>query len=98
MAARVVIFPETQVDLVAAAEWYEEREPDSLIPLELFAEFDDMLELIAEHPEAFPKFDGDVRRAILKQFPYGVYYSIEQDHIAVLYFVAMAQEEGPEPR
>jgi toxin ParE1/3/4 len=98
MAHRVVIFPEARIDLVTAAEWYEEREPDSLIPLELFAEFDVTVELIAEHPEAFPKFDGEVRRAILKQFPYGVYYSIEPDHIAVLYFVAMAQEQGPERR
>jgi hypothetical protein len=95
MSPRVVIYPEARIDLVAAAEWYEEREPDSLIPLELFAEFDEMIELIREHPEAFPKFDGEVRRAILKQFPYGVYYSIESDHVAVLYFVAMAQEEGP---
>ncbi len=98
MAHRVVIFPEARIDLVTAAEWYEEREPDSLLPLELFAEFDELIELIAEHPEAFPKFDGEVRRAILRQFPYGVYYLVESDSIAVLFFVAMAQEQGPEQR
>jgi len=96
MARRVAISPQARIDLVTAAEWYEEREPDSLLPLELFAEFDEIIELIAEHPEAFAKFEGEVRRAILKQFPYGVYYTVEPERVVVLYLVAMAQEQGPE--
>jgi plasmid stabilization system protein ParE len=96
MRLRVVISPTAKVDLVAAAEWYEEREPDSLLPLELFAEFDSVVDLIAENPEAFPRYRGETRRAILRQFPYGLYYLVEADRIVVLYFIAMAQERGPE--
>ena len=96
MRLRVVITPTAKVDLVAAAEWYEEREPDSLLPLELFAEFDSVVDLIAENPEACPRYRGDTRRAILRQFPYGLYYLVEADRIVVLYFIAMAQERGPE--
>jgi plasmid stabilization system protein ParE len=96
MRLRVVIAPAAKADLVAAAEWYDEREPDSLLPLELFAEFDSVVDLIAETPEAFPRYNGDVRRAILRQFPYGLYYVVEADRVVVLYFIAMAQERGPE--
>jgi hypothetical protein len=94
----IVIAHSARIDLVAAAEWYEEREPDSISPLELFEEFDETIALVVEHPEAFPKYDGEIRRAVLKRFPYGIYYVIEPDVIAVLYFIAMAQEEGPPPR
>ena len=94
MAKRVVIARAAKLDLVAAAEWYEEREPDSLLPLELFAEFDDVVALIADNPHAFPRYRGDTRRAILRQFPYGVYYVVEPEQVVVLYFVAMAQERG----
>jgi toxin ParE1/3/4 len=98
MALRVVIRTAARHDLVAAAEWYEEREPDSDLPLELFDEFDEVLALVAKHPEAFPLFEGPIRRAVLKQFPYGIYYTVEPEEIVVLYFIAMAQEEGPASR
>jgi hypothetical protein len=98
MALRVVIRTAARLDLVTAAEWYEDREPGSALPLELFDEFDEVLALISEHPEAFPLFEGPIRRAILKQFPYGIYYVVEAEQIVVLYFIAMAQEEGPASR
>ena len=92
---RVVVSPTARVDLVEAAEWYESRDPDADIPVKLFAEFDATLALIQEHPEAFPLFDGEVRRAILSRYPYGLYYAVESTRIVVLYFKAMAQEEAP---
>lgn len=95
MSLPVIVTPEARADLVRAAEWYDEREPGSSIPLELFDEFDSMVALIAERPEAFPLYRGEVRRAILTQFPYGVYYLIEPERVVVLYFIAMAQEHGP---
>jgi hypothetical protein len=33
---------------------------------------------------------------VLKQFPYGIYYTIEPERVVVLYFIAMAQEQGPD--
>jgi toxin ParE1/3/4 len=98
MTLPIVVRPEARIDLVSAAEWYDEREPDSMLPVELFEEFDEMVALIAERPEIFPLFRGEVRRAIMKQFPYGIYYAIEPEQIVVLYFIAMAKEEEPSPR
>jgi hypothetical protein len=62
MRLRVVITPTAKVNLVTAAEWYEEREPDSLLPLELFAEFDSVVDLIAENPQAFPRYRSRAQR------------------------------------
>ena len=98
MKLPVQVSAEARRDLVAAGEWCLEREPDSLLPLELFDEFDQMLGLIAEHPDAFPVYEGEIRRAILRQFPYGIYYVIDSECISVLFFVAMVQEQGPDSR
>ena len=98
MALRIAVRTAARHDLVAAAEWYEEREADSALPLELFDEFDEILALVAEHPEAFPLFEGPIRRAVLKQFPYGIYYTVEPEQVVVLYFIAMAQEQEPTSR
>jgi len=95
MTLRVRIQPEARIDLVTVAEWYDEQGPDANLPLQLFAEFDAVVDLIREQPTAFPIFEGEVRRAILSQFPYGIYYAVESDCVVVLYFMSMAQEEGP---
>lgn len=39
---------------------------------------------IREHPEASPLIMQDVRRKVLKRFPYSVIYSIKPDRIRIL--------------
>ena len=94
----VRIEPKARIDLVTVAEWYDAQDPDANLPLQLFEEFDSVVDLIRERPEAFPIFDGQVRRAILSQFPCGIYYTVEPDCVVVLYFISMAQEQGPGTR
>ncbi|HEX7478869.1 MAG TPA: hypothetical protein VF331_13770 [Polyangiales bacterium] len=93
MVRPVLVSPQARIDLVVAAEWYHEQDPDANIPIQLFEEFDSVIAIIREQPEAFPLFEGPVRRAILTTFPYGIYYTVEPERITVLYFIAMAQEQ-----
>ena len=95
MTLPVRVEPQARIDLVTIAEWYDEQDPDANLPLQLFEEFDSVVSLICERPEAFPVFEGEVRRAILHQFPCGLYYTVERECIVVLYFISMAQEQGP---
>ena len=62
--------------------WYEDRR--SGLGSEFVDEFLRALDLIESDPEANPSVDDDVRRALLRRFPYGVYYSTEADHIQIL--------------
>ena len=98
MALASVITPDAASQLFVAATWYEAREPDSTLGLELIAEFDEVLEFICENPEMFPVYDGRTRRALLHHFPYAIYYEQESDRVVVLTFLAMSQEQGPERR
>jgi len=39
------------------------------------------LSRIRRNPKQFPIVDGNTRRALLKRFPYGVFYEIEESTI-----------------
>ena len=48
------------------------------------------------HPELYQRVEGDVRRAVLRRFPYSLFFLIEQDQVVVLAF--MHQHQRPRTR
>ena len=93
MALTAHIRPYATAQLYAAAAWYQEQEPEQDLWLELIAEFDEVVNLVSENPEIFIEWEAPVRRAVLKRFPYALYYLVEPERIVVLRFLAMAQEQ-----
>jgi plasmid stabilization system protein ParE len=73
---------EAREELRQAALWYEEQQS------RLGGEFlDDFLVIVAsieENPELYVEVDPHIRRALLRRFPYALFYSIEPTHIRVL--------------
>ena len=59
-------------DIEAAVEWYDEQSPS--LGDEFLGRVDEILARLAEQPLLYPRVEGDVRRALLHQFPYAVYY------------------------
>jgi hypothetical protein len=64
--------PEICEELDDVYNWYENQQ------LELGEDFlnciDNMLDLIRQMPEYYPVVYRDVRRAVVKRFPYAIYY------------------------
>jgi plasmid stabilization system protein ParE len=53
--------------------------------LDFAAEINVFLRRIAEMPEQFPQIRGEIRRAVLRRFPYTLHFLIiEPDRIVVL--------------
>jgi len=48
------------------------------------------------HPALYQRVEGDVRRAVLRRFPYSLFFLIEQDQVVVLAF--MHQHQRPRTR
>jgi plasmid stabilization system protein ParE len=92
MALGLYINPEAEADLTAAALWYAEQDPERDLGLELLQEFTDVLDQVRDNPFLFVVYDGSVRRALLRRFPYAVYYETETDRIVVLAFMHMKRE------
>jgi len=68
-----------------AARWYDERSPS--LGLEFTRALDAATEAIARYREAFPLLRGDVRRALLRRFPYAVFFAVTPESIVVLSIV-----------
>ena len=97
MALPAHIRPQATAQLYAASAWYQEQEPDQDLWLDIVAEFDEVVSLVSENPEMFIEWEGHVRRAVLKRFPFALYYLVEPERIVVLRFLAMAQEQRSSP-
>lgn len=82
MNLRVVVRPEVADELTQAQEWYEGRSPG--LGSDFIRAFEASVFTVQRLPEAFPVVHRQIRRAILRRFPYAIFYSLTADAIVVL--------------
>jgi plasmid stabilization system protein ParE len=82
MTASLRLRPEARADIREAARWYENQQPGlgDLFVSRVLA----LLERIAQSPQHFPYLRPPVRRALVAQFPYGVYFTHQDGRTVVL--------------
>lgn len=82
MTVEVRLRPEAEQDVAEAALWYEAHEPG------LGAQFVDQVQAtintIAEQSSAFIAVHKSVRRALVRRFPFGVFYQVAKDGVIVI--------------
>ena len=78
----LVFEPEVANDVDRAYAWYEHERPG--LGEELLAEVQTALDQIQESPQLHAVVYRDVRRALVRRFPYAVYYRIEPKRLAVI--------------
>ncbi len=64
-------------ELMDAQDWYEAESPG--LGREFRAEVDATVERIGSHPRQFPLVDKNVRRAIVRRFPYSLLFVMDAD-------------------
>jgi toxin ParE1/3/4 len=69
-------------DLRDAKDWYEARSVG--LGGRFVAEFNDVLGDVSASPGAFQVVEGTVRRALLRRFPFSVYYILENEDLVVV--------------
>ena len=74
--------PEVAADLRSAQEWYEARRRG--LGHEFILALESLLERVDATPGEFPSVYGKVHRALLRRFPYAVFFIIEGDDRVVL--------------
>ena len=82
MTRRLVLRPAAEDEVRDAHDWYEQRRVG--LGAEFIACIDSASEWIVRSPEEHPVVHRDVRRFLVRRFPYGVFYLIESDAIVVL--------------
>lgn len=79
---RLLVRPEAEFDLVAAYRWYEDR--DAGLGEEFLRQVEAALLGVQNNPHTHQKIYKEVRRALTKRFPYGLFYLIDNDTVSVL--------------
>jgi plasmid stabilization system protein ParE len=78
----LVWHPAAVDEFLGAVTWYEQQRPT------LGAEFADAcraaLALIQDRPQAFRIMRGDVRRVLLRRFPYAIFYRYREAELLVV--------------
>jgi len=74
--------PDAETELFEAIQYCEDLEPG--LGLSLAVEVSSAVQRIIAYPHAWMVLEGDVRRALVRRFPYGVLYSDEGDGILII--------------
>jgi len=82
MTRQVLFRPEADAEVAEASQWYEQRR--SGLGGEFAAAVAEVVSRIVENPLVFPRVHGQTRRAILRRFPYALYFRTLGDDIVVL--------------
>lgn len=73
----VIFTPPARADLIAAQDWYEHESPG--LGRGFRAAIDDVVQRISANPQQFPVIHKNVRRALLRRFPYALMFVTEAD-------------------
>jgi len=82
MKRELIIRPEAEAELAKAFDWYEEQVRG--LGSEFLISVDATVHAIVRKPHQFAKVHMDVRRALLRRFPYALFFLVEETRIIVL--------------
>jgi plasmid stabilization system protein ParE len=74
--------PEADEDVRAAAMWYDTERPG--LGTEFTRAAGALFASLEREPLLSPIAEGDVRRALLRRFPYAVYFTVDAEGVLVL--------------
>jgi plasmid stabilization system protein ParE len=92
MKSIVRLREEADQELLAAAEWYEQQRPG--LGHRFLDEIRSSPDLIADNPLAYPIMHRDTRRALMRRFPFGIYFRLEPAGIVVMAVMHASRHPG----
>lgn len=81
MAVKLVIAPDAEQDIVGAYAWYEERRIG--LGEEFLGCVDACIEAICRMPEMYVKVHQEYRRALVRRFPYALFFEYSVSTVTV---------------
>ena len=81
MILTVEFKPETAAEAEEAYLWYESRSPG--LGSDFVLALDACVTRVQRNPKAYEAVHKEIRRALLKRFPYGVYYLHDEPKLTI---------------
>jgi len=82
VSSRIIIRKTAEEDLANAISWYEQQSPG--LGGEYLRAVEGCIAMIARHPHIYPVVYRGVQRALLRRFPFGIFFISKQNALIVL--------------
>jgi plasmid stabilization system protein ParE len=79
---RLVIRPEAHAEVAEAAQWYDERSRG--LGRDFLRAFRAATDVLRRNPYLYQIIFEDMRRVVMRRFPYSVFYEIHEPDVVVL--------------
>ena len=71
-----------EIEILEAFIWYEEQFEN--LGFEFLQKLDEAVLPLRRHPQSYQIIHKNIRRVLLRKFPYGIFYIVENDKIIIL--------------
>lgn len=88
----VIFLPEAEQEMFEAAIYYQSQASD--LGLDYLFEVEQAVQAIAESPITWPIIEGELRRRLVKRFPFGILYRIEPEEIVIIAVAHLRRRPG----
>jgi plasmid stabilization system protein ParE len=82
MSLPLVFHPAVQGEIDDAYGWYEQQQAG--LGQDFLAALDEVFNRLQQTPEAHQVIYKDLRRALPRRFPYGIYYRVHADRVEAI--------------
>ena len=87
---KLLVRPEAEEDLSEAFEWYEDEREG--LGYEFLSRVGQQFQLVFDSPLAYPAVYREVRRSLLTQFPFAIFYLLDSEQVTILCVSHQARE------
>jgi plasmid stabilization system protein ParE len=84
------VLAEAESEITEIGNWYQRQQ--SGLGVDFLTRLGDALELIRQRPRSFPEIEPEIRRAVMKRFPYAIFFAVVGRQITVLRVRHVARE------
>lgn len=74
--------PEALHEYTEAAQYYSEISPS--LASAFITQVENGINQILQYPQAWQAIETDVRKCLVKRFPFGIYYTVEEDNSIII--------------
>jgi len=88
----VIFLPEAEQEMLESAIYYQSKA--SGLGIDYLSEVERAVKSIAESPNAWPILEGELRRCLIRRFPFGILYRVEPNEIVVVAVAHLRRRPG----
>ncbi|MBK9332424.1 MAG: type II toxin-antitoxin system RelE/ParE family toxin [Ignavibacteria bacterium] len=88
----ILLRPEVYSDLKESFQWYSDQH--EILGMEFIEQIESCFERIKSNPYSYQLIKKNLRRAIVRKFPFGIFYQIENNEIIIFAIFHLSRLPG----